>query len=112
MALLMPMFTVSASAASTKWNGTSALKAGKSYVISSAVTMDSKFTIPAKTTLTVATGGSLTVSKGVTATVKGTLSVTKGGALKVNAGQQHLLVCCTNFALKSLKIQLFKVQTI
>ncbi len=28
------------------------------------------------------------------------------------AGQQHLLVCCTNFALKSLKIQLFKVQTI
>ncbi len=30
----------------------------------------------------------------------------------IEAGQQHLLVCCTNFALKSLKIQLFKVQTI
>lgn len=83
MALLVPMFTVSAAAA-TKWNGTSTLKAGKSYVITSAVTMDSKFTIPAKTTLTISNGGSLTISKGVTATVNGTLSVAKGGTLKVN----------------------------
>lgn len=83
MALLVPMFTVSAAAA-TKWNGTSTLKAGKSYVITSAVTMDSKFTIPAKATLTIANGGSLTVSKGVTATVNGTLVVSKGGTLKVN----------------------------
>lgn len=83
MALLVPMFTVSAAAA-TKWNGTSTLKAGKSYVITSAVTMDSKFTIPAKATLTIANGGSLTVSKGVTATVNGTLAVSKGGTLKVN----------------------------
>ncbi|MGN1339400.1 MAG: NPCBM/NEW2 domain-containing protein [Oscillospiraceae bacterium] len=83
MALLVPMFTVSAAAAS-KWNGTSNLKPGKSYVITSAVTMDSKFTIPAKSTLTISNGGSLTVSKGVTATVNGTLSVAKGGTLKVN----------------------------
>lgn len=84
MALLVPMLTVPVSAAAAKWNGTSALQSGKSYVISSAVTMDSKFTIPAKTTLTISKGGSLTVSKCVTATVKGTLSVAKGGTLKVN----------------------------
>ncbi|MGN0687261.1 MAG: NPCBM/NEW2 domain-containing protein [Oscillospiraceae bacterium] len=83
MALLLPMLTVSAAAA-TRWNGTSTLKAGKSYVITSAVTMDSKFTIPAKATLTISNGGSLTVSKGVTVTVNGTLSVAKGGTLKVN----------------------------
>lgn len=82
MALLVPMFAVSASAA-TKWNGTSVLKSGKSYVITSSVTMDSKMTIPAKTTLTISKGGSLTISKGVTATVNGTLSVAKGGTLKV-----------------------------
>lgn len=84
MALLVPMLTMPASAASAKWNGTSTLQAGKSYVISSAVTMDSKFTIPAKTTLTISSGGSLTVSKGVTVTLNGTLSVSKGGTLKVN----------------------------
>lgn len=82
MALFVPMFAVSASAA-TKWNGTSVLKSGKSYVITSSVTMDSKMTIPAKTTLTISKGGSLTISKGVTATVNGTLSVAKGGTLKV-----------------------------
>lgn len=83
MALLVPMFAVPASAA-TRWNGTSVLKSGKSYVITSSVTMDSKMTIPAKTTLTISNGGSLTISKGVTATVNGTLSVAKGGTLKVN----------------------------
>lgn len=84
MALLVPIFSISASAAAAKWNGTSALQSGKSYVISSAVTMDSKFTIPAKTTLTISSGGSLTISKGVTATLNGTLSVSKGGTLNVN----------------------------
>lgn len=83
VALLIPMFTVQASAAQ-KWNGTSTLKAGKSYTISTAVTMDSKFTVPEGTKLTVSKKGSLTVSKGVTATVKGSLTVSKGGTLKVN----------------------------
>lgn len=83
VALLIPMFTVQASAA-YKWNGTSTLKAGKSYTISTAVTMDSKFTVPEGTKLTVSKTGSLTVSKGVTATVKGSLTVSKGGTLKVN----------------------------
>lgn len=82
-ALLVPMFTVSAAAA-TKWNGTSAIKDGKSYVISSSITMDSKFTVPAKTTVTIAKGGSLTISKGVTASINGTLSVSNGGSLTVN----------------------------
>lgn len=81
-ALLVPMFTVSAAAA-TKWNGTSAIKDGKSYVISSSITMDSKFTVPAKTTVTIAKGGSLTISKGVTASINGTLSVSNGGSLTV-----------------------------
>lgn len=83
VALLVPMFTVSAAAA-TKWNGTSAIKDGKSYVISSSITMDSKFTVPAKSTVTIAKGGSLTISKGVTASINGTLSVSNGGSLTVN----------------------------
>lgn len=81
-ALLVPMFTVSAAAA-TKWNGTSSIKDGKSYVISSSITMDSKFTVPAKSTVTIAKGGSLTISKGVTASINGTLSVSNGGSLTV-----------------------------
>lgn len=84
MALLLPTFAVQASAASYKWNGTSTLKAGNSYVVSTAVTMDSKFTVPEGAKLTVSKTGSLTISKGVTATVKGTLAVSKGGTLKVN----------------------------
>lgn len=83
VALLVPMFTVSAAAA-TKWNGTSAIKDGKNYVISSSITMDSKFTVPAKSTVTIAKGGSLTISKGVTASINGTLSVSNGGSLTVN----------------------------
>lgn len=84
VALLLPTLAVQASAASYKWNGTSTLKSGKSYVITSAVVMDSKFTIPEGAKLTVSKNGTLTISKGVTATVNGTLAVSKGGTLKVN----------------------------
>ena len=84
VALLLPTLAVQASAASYKWNGTSALKSGKSYVVTSAVVMDSKFTVPEGAKLTVSKTGTLTISKGVTATVKGTLAVSKGGTLKVN----------------------------
>ena len=84
MALLIPVFAVQASAATYKWNGTSTLKSGRSYVVTSAVVMDSKFTVPEGVKLTVSKTGTLTISKGVTATVNGTLAVSKGGTLAVN----------------------------
>lgn len=89
-------FNVIASADSaTKWNGTSTMKSGEKYAITSEITMDSKFTVPKKTTLIIYDGGRLTISKGVTATLDGKISVSKGGSLNVDG----TLICSENSTL-------------
>lgn len=83
MALLIPAFTVQASAVTYRWSGTSTMKTGRSYAVTAAVTMDSNFTVPAGTTLTVYSTGTLNISKGVKATINGTLIINKGGKINL-----------------------------
>lgn len=83
VAILIPALTIQASAATYRWNGTSLLKSGRNYAVTTQVTMDSSFIIPANTTLTVYSTGKLTIAKGATATLKGTLAVNKGGTLNI-----------------------------
>lgn len=71
-------------AKTTKWNGKTSLKAGKSYVVTSNVTISKKITVPSGTTLTVKNGAKLTVSTKGSLYIKGTVSVAKGGKLSVN----------------------------
>lgn len=71
-------------AKTTKWNGKTSLKAGKSYVVTSNVTISKKITVPSGTTLTIKNGAKLTVSAKGSLYIKGTVSVAKGGKLSVN----------------------------
>ena len=66
-----------------EWNGKTALKAGKSYVVSKNVTVSKKITIPSGTTVTVKNGAKLWVSSKGKLLIKGTLTVNKGATLAV-----------------------------
>lgn len=71
-------------AKTTKWNGKTSLEAGKSYVVSSNVTISKKITVPSGTTLTVKNGAKLSVGTKGALYIKGTVSVAKGASLSVN----------------------------
>lgn len=81
-------------AAPIVWNGTTSLKDNKSYVVTGEITVSSKITIPANTTLTVKKGARLTVSKKGSLIVDGRLNVNSGssmivfGTLKLNSGKR------------------------
>ncbi len=62
-------------ASATVWNGKTALKSGKSYVVTGNITISKDMVIPAKTTVTVKSGAKLWISSKGSLTVKGTLKV-------------------------------------
>ncbi len=81
-------------AAPIVWDGVAALKDNSSYIVTGEVTVSSKITIPANTTLSVKKEARLTVSKNGTLIVDGRLNVNSGssmivfGTLKLNSGKR------------------------
>ena len=71
-------------AKAAEWNGKTALKAGKSYVVTKNLTLSKKVTLPKGAKLTVKNGAKLTVGAKGTLNIKGTLTVAKGAALAVS----------------------------
>ena len=71
-------------AKAAEWNGKTAMKAGKSYVVSKNLTISKKVTLPKGAALTVKNGAKLTIGAKGTLNVKGTLTVKSGAALAVS----------------------------
>lgn len=67
----------------TRWNGKTELKAGKTYAITSNVTISKKVVIPSGTTLIVMKGAKLWVSGNGSLFINGKLNVKSGGTLAV-----------------------------
>lgn len=70
-------------ATATKWNGRSKLQSGKTYAVTSNVTVAKQIVIPADTTLIVMKGAKLWVSGNGELFVQGKLTVKSGGTLAV-----------------------------
>ena len=66
-----------------RWNGKTELKAGKTYAITSNVTISKKVVIPSGTTLIVMKGAKLWVNGNGSLFIKGKLNVKSGGTLAV-----------------------------
>lgn len=73
-----------ANASAVEWNGKTALKSGKTYVVNSSVTVSKKITVPEGTALTVKKGGKITVASGGSLYVKGKLTIASGASVTVN----------------------------
>lgn len=73
-----------ATSSAAKWDGKAALKEGKSYVVSSDVTISKAVTIPKGTTVTVNGGKKLTVAKGGSLTINGKLVLKQKAELALN----------------------------
>ncbi|MGN0687538.1 MAG: hypothetical protein ACI4KA_05475 [Oscillospiraceae bacterium] len=76
--------TRSAEAAYYKWNGKTAMKQGKNYIVSSDVTISAKVTIPSGTTLAVNKGAKLWISTTGSLYINGKLNVMSGATLAVS----------------------------
>lgn len=70
-------------AAAIRWNGKTELKAGKTYAVTSNVTISEKTVIPSGTTLIVMKGAKLWVSGKGSLFIKGKLNIKSGGTLAV-----------------------------
>lgn len=70
-------------ATATRWNGKTQLRSGKTYAVTSNVTVAKKIVIPADTTLIVMKGAKLWVSGNGSLFVQGKLTVKSGGTLAV-----------------------------
>ncbi len=71
------------SASAVRWNGKTTLKAGKTYAVTSNVTISAKVEIPANTTLIVMKGAKLWVNGKGSLFVKGKLNIKSGATLAV-----------------------------
>ncbi len=71
-------------AKAAEWNGKTAMKAGKAYVVTKNLTISKKVTLPKGATLTVKNGAKLAIGTKGTLNVKGTLTVAKGATLAVS----------------------------
>lgn len=70
-------------ASAVRWNGKTELKAGKTYAVTSNVTISKKTVIPAGTTLVVMKGAKLWINSKGSLYIKGKLNVKSGGTLAV-----------------------------
>lgn len=70
-------------ASAVRWNGKTELKAGKTYAVTSNVTISEKIVIPSGTTLIVMKGAKLWVNSKGSLYIKGKLNVKSGGILAV-----------------------------
>lgn len=75
--------TQESGASAAVWNGKTALKSGKSYIVNSDITISKAMVIPSKTTVTVKSGAKLWISSAGSLTVKGTLKVQSGATVAV-----------------------------
>ncbi len=73
-------------ATAVRWNGKTQLKAGKTYAVTSNVTISGKVTIPAGTTLIVMKNAKLWVSSKGSLYIKGKLNIRSGSTLAVTGG--------------------------
>ena len=70
-------------ASAVKWNGKSALKAGKTYAVTSNLTVSKKIEIPSGTTLIAMKGAKLWINGNGSLFVKGKLNIKSGATLAV-----------------------------
>lgn len=71
-------------AKASEWNGKTALKSGKSYVVTKDVTISKDVTVPKGAKLTIKNGAKLSVGAKGSLTINGTVTVGKGSALAVS----------------------------
>lgn len=88
-AFSVPTFAVATTTSVSKtatntWNGKATLEAGKTYYVEKNISISSKVTIPAKTTLVVRKGVTLTVKSNGTLYIKGTLNIEKTAKVSVS----------------------------
>ena len=71
-------------AKASEWNGKTALKSGKSYVVTKNLTISKDVTVPKGTKLTIKNGAKLSVGAKGSLTINGTVTVGKGSTLAVS----------------------------
>lgn len=71
-------------AKASEWNGKTALKSGKSYVVTKDVTISKDVTVPKGAKLTIKNGAKLSVGAKGSLTINGTVTVGKGSTLAVS----------------------------
>ena len=89
--LSLPLFGIDAGAASTavKWDGRTAMTAGRIYAVTDSVGIRGDIVIPSGAKLSVRKGGELKIYKGASLKVYGELAVAIGGLIK-NSGALYI----------------------
>ena len=74
-------FAAAAAPPESEWDGSSALRNNRTYVLSSAAEIDERIVIPAETVLTMKEGASLTLNDGAELVIEGGLNMYKDSSL-------------------------------
>ena len=79
-------FAAAAAPPESEWDGSSALRNNRTYILTSSVEMDGSIVIPENTVLTLKQGARLAVNEGAELVIEGGLNLQSGSALFIKGG--------------------------